>query len=262
MPFAVFRRRSDFSKLRVSWLTIALAVVAWVTLPGVGFAQSMNAGDIRGLVTDVSGAALPDVTVTVVNKNTGVTKVLTTNQDGLFDTASIVTGTYEITFSKPGFQTLIRSSITVNVENITVNAQLTVGAVTEQVVVNTDIPLLSTENAEQSTTLDARQLSQLPQVGQDWQNFVILLPGASGAPMAGGSQGAENSPGQVASINGNLPYSTVLADGASVTLPSSANADVLVLDTIQEVKNRHVGLLRAVRSWRPHVQSDHQRRYG
>ena len=225
----------SFNKLRLSWLTIALAVAAWINLPGVGFAQSMNAGDIRGVVTDVSGAILPDVTVTVVNKNTGVTKVLTTNQDGLFDTASIVTGTYEITFSKPGFQTLIRSSITVNVGEIPLNVQMTVGAVTEQVVVNTDVPLLSTENAEQSTTLDARQLSQLPQVGQDWQNFVILLPGASGAPMAGGSQGA-NDPGQVASINGNLPYSTILADGAAVTLPSSANADVLVLDTIQEVK--------------------------
>lgn len=223
------------SKLRLSWLTVALAVVAWVGLTEGGFAQSMNAGDIRGVVTDVSGAILPDVTVTVVNKNTGVTKILTTNQDGLFDTASIVTGTYEITFSKPGFQTLVRSSITVNVENITVNAQLTVGAVTEQVVVNTDVPLLSTENAEQSTTLTARQLSELPQVGQDWQNFTILLPGGSGAPMAGGTQGANN-PGQVISVNGNLPYSTVLADGAAITLPSSANADVMVLDTIQEVK--------------------------
>jgi Carboxypeptidase regulatory-like domain/TonB dependent receptor len=222
-------------KLRVSWLAIALAGVAWVGLTGVGFAQSMNAGDIRGVVTDVSGAILPDVTVTVVNKNTGVTKILTTNQDGLFDTASIVAGTYEITFSKPGFKTSIRSSLTIDVGDTTVNAQLEVGAVTEQVVVNTDIPLLSTENAEQSTTLTATQLSQLPQVGQDWQNFTILLPGGSGAPMADGSQGAGN-PGQVISVNGNLPYSTVLADGAAITLPSSANADVMVLDTIQEVK--------------------------
>jgi hypothetical protein len=236
MPLQYLGGNMSFrSKLKMSWLTISLAVVAWVGLTGVGFAQSMNAGDIRGVVTDTSGAILPDVTVTVVNKNTGVTKVLTTNQDGLFDTASIVTGTYEITFSKPGFQTFVRSSLTVNVGDITINAQMTVGAVTEQVIVNTDVPLLSTENAEQSTTLDARQLSQLPQVGQDWQNFVILLPGASGAPMAPAPQGA-NDPGQVASINGNLPYSTVLADGASVTLPSSANADVLVLDTIQEVK--------------------------
>ena len=67
------------SKLRMSWLTIALAVAAWGNLTGVGFGQAMNAGDIRGVVTDTSGAVLPDVTVTIVNKNTGVTKILTTN---------------------------------------------------------------------------------------------------------------------------------------------------------------------------------------
>src|SRR5579871_426385 len=183
-------------KLRVSLLTITLGFAVGFSLTEVGFAQSMNAGDIRGVVTDASGAVLPDVTVTVVNKNTGVTKVLTTNQDGLYDTSSIVTGTYELTFSKPGFQTYVRSSLTIDVGNVTVNAQLTVGAVTEQVVVQADIHLLTTENAEQSTTLSARQLSELPQVGQDWQNFTILLPGGSGAPMAGGSQRANN-PGQV-----------------------------------------------------------------
>jgi hypothetical protein len=221
------------SRTKVNWLIVVFAVIAYTGFSGVGLAQSTNAGDIRGIVTDASGAVLPDVTVTVVNKNTGVTKNLTTNQDGLYDTSSIVAGTYEITFSKAGFSTFVRSSLTIVVGDTTVNAQLTVGAVTEQVVVNTDIPLLSTENSEQSTTLDARTLSQLPQVGQNWENFTILLPGASGAPM--GSQGAAN-PGQVVAVNGNLPFSTVLADGAAITLPSSANADVMVLETIQEMK--------------------------
>ncbi len=73
------------SKVRVSWLTIVLAAIAWVGLTETGFGQAMNAGDIRGVVTDASGALLPDVTVTIVNKNTGVTKIVTTNQDGLFD---------------------------------------------------------------------------------------------------------------------------------------------------------------------------------
>jgi hypothetical protein len=193
----------------------------------------MNAGDIRGIVTDTTGAAVPGVAVSVLNKNTGVAKELITNQDGLYDTSSIVAGSYEVTFSKAGFSKLVRSNITVDVGNFTVNAQLNVGSVTEQVIVNIDVPLLQTENAEQSTTLEASTLQQLPEVGQDWQNFTILLPGSTGAP--GGSQGSAN-PQQVASINGNLPFSTILADGASVTLPSSANADVMVLETVQEVK--------------------------
>src|SRR5215469_9863509 len=221
-----------FWRMKTSWLAILLAIVVSAGV-STAVAQSMNAGDIRGIVTDTSGAALPDVTVTVLNKDTGVSKDYTTNQDGLYDTSSIVAGTYELTFAKQGFAKLVRSNVTIDVGNITVNAQLKVGAVTEQVVVNTDIPLLETENAEQSTTLESQTLRELPEVGQDWQNFTILLPGSSGAPT--GSQGAAN-PQQVASINGNLPFSTILADGAAVTLPSSANADVMVLETVQEVK--------------------------
>jgi hypothetical protein len=215
------------------WLKATLIVGLWVACAGAVFAQTMNAGDIRGIVTDSTGAAVPGVTVSVVNKNTGVEKDLVTNQDGLYDTSSIVAGSYEITFSKAGFSKLVRSNITVEVKDITVNAQLSVGAVSEQVIVNTDVPLLETENGEQSTTLTATTLQQLPEVGQDWQHFVNLIPGATGAP--GGSQGSAD-PQQVAAINGNLPFSTVLADGASVTLPSSANADVMVLETVQEVR--------------------------
>src|SRR5690606_30305010 len=133
--------------------------------------------------------------------------------------SSIVPGTYELTFSKAGFQKYVRSAITLTVGNTTVNAQLSVGQISEQVVVNTDLPLLSTENAEQTTTLDSKQLATLPQVGTpNWENFTILLPGAAGAPQ--GSQGASN-PGQVAAVNGNLPFSTILADGAEITLPHS-----------------------------------------
>jgi hypothetical protein len=219
--------------MKLRWSAIMLAVFLWAGYIGIGFAQSTNSGDIRGTVTDPSGAALPGVAVTVLNKNTGVSKDFTTNQDGVYDTSSIVAGTYQVTFSKEGFSKLQRSSITILVGNTTVNAVLKVGSVSQEVVVSTDVPLLDTESGEQSTTLEAKSMSQLPQVGQDWQNFTILLPGSSGAP--GGSQGAAN-PQQVASINGNLPYSTILADGASVTLPSSANADVMVLETVQEVK--------------------------
>lgn len=237
------------------WLKATLIVILWVGCAGAVSAQTMNAGDIRGIVTDTTGAAVPGVTVTVLNKNTGVVKELITNQDGLYDTSSIVAGSYEVTFSKTGFSKLVRSNITIDVKEYQVNAQLSVGAVTEQVIVNTDLPLLETENGEQSSTLEAATLQQLPEVGQDWQHFTLLLPGATGAP--GGSQGSAD-PQQVASINGNLPFSTILADGASVTLPSSANADVMVLETVQELKGQLVRLRRAIRCRRHHVQPDQQ----
>ena len=220
--------------MNIRRLGLILGAIVWLGCASAALAQSMNAGDIRGIVSDASGAAIPEATVTVLNKDTGVTKDFTTNGDGLYDTNSIVPGNYEVSFSKTGFQKLVRSGISISVGNTTVNAQLTVGAVTESVVVNTDVPLLTTENSEQSTTLTAQTLSQLPQTGTpNWENFTILMPGASGAPK--GSQGASN-PGQEVAVNGNLPFSTVLADGAAITLPASANADVMIMESIQEVK--------------------------
>jgi len=194
-------------------------------------AQSINAGDIRGSVTDPTGALIPGVTVTVMNVDTGVSKDLTTNQSGLYDTNSIVPGQYTITFTKEGFEQLVRGPITLEVGFTTVNGQLKVGSTKQQVTVTSDVPLLTTETGEQATTLDSKTMAELPQVTQDWENFVILLPGASGTGTTSGAN-----PGQIASVNGNLPYSNILADGASTTLPASANANPTTFENVAELQ--------------------------
>src|ERR1700684_1352030 len=207
---------------------------------GAAFGQATNAGDISGVVTDTTGAAVPGTTVTVLNVDTAVIKDDTTNGSGVYDTSSIVAGSYKLTFSRDGFSTLVRSSITVPVGPTTVNAQLAVGTVNTQVVVNTDVPLLNTESGSIALTLNSETLGKLPQVssiGQDWSGFVIFQPGAAGAP--GGTQGvvgAGTSNGTMLSVNGNLPFSTVLADGAETTLPASANSDITVQEDIEEVQ--------------------------
>jgi hypothetical protein len=192
-------------------------------------AQNTNSGDIRGVVTDSSGAIIPGASVKVDDVDKGITHTYTTDGAGLYDTGSIVPDHYLITVTAPGFQSYIRGPITLMVATVTVDASLTVGAAQQQVVVRTDIPLLQTETGSQTQTLDSRQLLQLPQVGADWQNFITLLPGASSTIYNGRG-------GQAASINGNLPYNTVLADGATTTLPMSQNSDVMVLETVSEVK--------------------------
>lgn len=200
-------------------------------------AQATNSGDIRGTVTDTTGALVPGVTVTVVNVDTGVTHSFVTNDQGLYDTNSIVAGRYTITFSKDGFTKMVRGPVSVEVGLTTVNAELTVGAASQEVTVTSDVPLLKTETSEQSTTLEAKSMEQLPQVaggsGVSWENFMILLPGASGTP--NGSQGSSN-PGQEVAVNGNLPYSNILADGASTTLSHSQNANPAIFETVQELQ--------------------------
>lgn len=224
---------------KFQWLAMLFTVLLCAGITQNALSQSTNSGDISGVVTDTTGAPIPGATVTVLNIATGVSKELLTNDAGVYDTSSIVLGTYKITFSRQGFSTLVRSSITVELGNTSVNAQLSVGSVTQEVVVNTDVPLLTTENGEQTVTLTAETLQALPQVGQDWTSFSILLPGSAGAP--GGAQGAlaqagSTAPGITVAVNGNLPYSTVLSDGAETTLPASANSDILTQETIQELK--------------------------
>jgi hypothetical protein len=208
---------------------------------GLAFSQSTNSGDIRGTVIDSSGAVVAGVAVTVLNLDTGATKDLVTNSDGLYDTASILPGNYRVSFKKDGFGTLVRGPITLQVGIITVNGVLKVGRIAETVEVTADIPLLKTESAEQSTTFDAQTMVNLPQVGssgQNWGPLAQLLPGASGTggsmPTASGNSG---DPGIAISINGNLPfYDNFLQDGASTNLPISANVDIATFETMQELQ--------------------------
>lgn len=218
------------------WMLLLLLVLAG---SGVCMAQSTGSGDIRGTVTDSTGALIPNVTVTVLNVDTGVAKDFVTNKDGLYDTASIVAGNYKITFKKDGFEQLVRGPVTVLVGMTGVNAQLQVGAATVQITVNTDVPLLNTETGDQTSTLEAKSMDELPNMGgnnsggPDWQNFMILMPGAAGT--ASSNAGSSN-PGQEISTNGNMPFTNVLADGASVTLPDSQNANPTVFEDVEELQ--------------------------
>jgi hypothetical protein len=211
------------------WIRASLGLaILWPALAAV--AQNTNSGDIRGVVTDSTGAIIPGATVKVDDVDKGITHTYTTDGAGLYDTGSIVPDRYLITVTAPGFETYVRGPITLRVETVTVNAPMAVGTAQQQVVVRTELPLLTTETGAQSATLESKQLLQLPQVGADWQNFITLLPGASSAIYGSGRTG------QSASINGNLPYNTVLADGATTTLPMSSNSDVMVLETVSELK--------------------------
>ena len=147
---------------------------------GIIYAQSTNSGDIRGTVTDSSGAVIPNATINVVNIDTGVTKSYTSDGAGVYDTSSIVAGKYTVTFSANGFEQVVRGPVTVEVGFTTVNAQLAVGSVSQKVVVNTDVSLLQTESGDQTVTLNAKSMAQLPQTSPDWENFMILLPGTAG----------------------------------------------------------------------------------
>ncbi len=221
---------------------VAACLLLFIAFPA--FSQSRNTGEIRGTVTDPSGAAIANATVTVTNIDTGVTTVFTTNDAGLYDTVSTQAGNYNITITAPGFKKLVRGPFTLQVDVITEDGQLQVGAQTDTVTVESQgVPLLETETGHLGTVFEAKTIGVLPQVGagitgNDWANFNVLLPGATGAPSQPMSEGSGSyNAGDAISINGNLPnYANYLLDGAVVQLPVSNNVDNLVFSAVQEVQ--------------------------
>jgi len=205
----------------------------------VGFAQNTNSGDIRGTVTDASGAVMQGISVTVTNNDTGVINKFVTNSNGLYDTNSILPGNYTIEFGKAGFATLKRGPIPLQVGIVTVDATLKVGSSTEVVEVTSTAPLLKTEDAQVSTTLSEKYLADLPSVdpANGWTSLLKLLPGATSTPGGtnGGGSGDQN-PGVDQAIAGTMPYfSSYLVDGGSIWLPHSANIDQGESETVAEV---------------------------
>jgi hypothetical protein len=226
--------------LRLAFAFFLLALAANLT-----FAQNTNSGDIRGTVTDASGAAVAGATVTLINVDTGETKDFVTNDSGIYDTVSTRPGNYKLVFSKDGFKKSTYGPIVLQVSIITVDAVLQVGQLQEEVTVTeaSGPPLLQTESGEQGTIMEAKTLASLPQIGagitgNDWANFNIFLPGASSAPSQPASEGSGAwNAGDAVSINGNLPnYANFLADGATVVLPVSGNVDNSIFESISEVQ--------------------------
>lgn len=215
---------SKTSRSCAALVRTAISASLYLCLSIPGLAQNTNSGDIRGTATDPSGAVVPGVKVTVFNIDTGVVKELMTNDAGLYDTASIIPGKYRITFSKQGFNAVVRDGINLEVGVITVDSQLSLGSSTQTVEVSAQAIALQTESGEQSTTFRRETMAELPNVGQDWANFTKILPGASGS-------------GTSVSVNGNMPYnSNFLSDGGSITYPQSSNVDTGTFETVAEVQ--------------------------
>ena len=141
-------------------LRLALALCVLVCLAKPALSQNRNSGEIRGTVRDQSGAVVAGVTVTLQNIDTGVGTVLVTNGDGFYDSVSTSTGTYKVGFEKAGFKKLVIGPIMLQVDVITEDATLEVGAISEEVTVTAAAPLVETETGQQGSTLDSKSHDQ------------------------------------------------------------------------------------------------------
>jgi hypothetical protein len=213
--------------------TLFLAIGAILCAP-LARAQNANTGELKGSVTDPSGAVVPGAAVSIKNVQTGVVTARTTNQSGLYDVPFLAPGNYTITFTKEGFRSFVREGIALQIETLEISATLQIGASAQEVVVNAAAPLVQTETTGQDVDFTTRAIDAAPIVGADWRAEMIqLIPGVNtggGAGQAGGGQGS--------GVNGTQGYNIdFLLDGSVATASRDYNGsnNYPPIDSIAEV---------------------------
>jgi hypothetical protein len=213
-------------------LLISIAALVFLPFGNDAMAQTRQSGEIRGTVSDQTGAVIPDVEVTISNVLTGVSLRVRTNASGVYDAPYVPPGDYTISFLKEGFSKLSRSGITLPLETITIDAALQVGPTTNAVEVKGAAPLIQTENAEQTTYVPGQVVTELPNVGRSYYNTLVLLPGVNSG------DGSSNANGVSVGVNGyaTSQYNWQI-DGSVAMLPVNQNPDLMrpPLDSISEV---------------------------
>ena len=204
---------------------LLLALYA-LLLTSLGVAQNRTTAELVGTVLDPSGAALPGSTITVTNVATQSRLTVEANQAGYYDVPFLQPGTYVVQFEHPGFQTVERTNIVLEVaQTARVNAALELGATKSAITVEAPAPLVSADDSQHGTNLSDKLVGNLPLVGRDPSALAVL---AAGTSTAQSGVGANPDPGR-RSINGNRAFSmSATVNGGSVILPQSQNFSSLV----------------------------------
>ncbi|MBI4444887.1 MAG: TonB-dependent receptor [Acidobacteria bacterium] len=135
-------------------------------------AAQVTTAIVSGTAVDQTAAVLPGVTLTVRNVETGIRRTVISDDQGKYRVPNLPPGEYEVTAELPGFQTAVRTGITLSVgREAVVDFRLNVGEVTERVVVSGEAPLVQTTSSEMSGLIDQKRIVDLP---LNQRNFIQL----------------------------------------------------------------------------------------
>ena len=166
-------------------------------LPG----QSAGTGALTGTVTDPSGAAVPNATVTATNNENGQTRTSTTGNDGGYRFSLLPPGTYRVRFGAVGFKVAEVPAVQVDVaETPVLNRALEVGGQSETVQVEAQAAVLQTADSTLGTTVGTRTVTELPLASRNYTQILSLSAGAAAAVNNATSFGKGT---QDMSVNGN-----------------------------------------------------------
>jgi hypothetical protein len=155
-------------------------------------------------VTDVSGALLPGVAVTIKNSETGITRAVLTGDTGVYSAANLQPGIYQVTAEMAAFSVGMKKDIGVNVgSEVAIDFQLRLETTTSTVDVTADVAKVDVIASTVNRTVDGDTIRELPLNGRDWVQLATLEPGVTA--IAAGGSGGRNGNGAKLTVSGARP---------------------------------------------------------
>ncbi len=201
---------------------------------------------IRGVVTDPSGAAVPNVTLVAANTDTGIETKATSGLDGVYVFPQLQIGNYKVTAKAPSFKTFQTSSflLTVNeVYNLPVRFEL--GSASETVEVSASTIQVETTNIQLETLVDDKKIVDLPLINRNWTSLEQLTPGVVAASDRFGTYSANGSQSNQSSylINGIDSNDLPLNSTAFIPSPDALQEFNIITNTINPEYGRNSGAI-------------------
>jgi carboxypeptidase family protein len=189
---------------------------------------------LEGTVSDASGGVIVGASVKAVAVDTGLTEEQQTNSKGYYRISGLAVGGYTVTVANAGFRTKIEEDVILRVgQTRTLDVQLGVGAINEQIEVKASTGPADRSSAEASTVIDTEQISELPNNGRDWASFTLLAPFAQDD--GGGDQRTIRFAGRARDDN-NFSFDGVDAGGIQEQAQKSQTRLQISQDAIQEYR--------------------------
>jgi carboxypeptidase family protein len=175
-------KQKPFHSLCAVVLALCLCLAA---VPAMAQSQA-STGQITGIVSDAQGAAIAKATVTATNKQTGLARSSTSNDEGLYAILLLPPGPYNVSAEASGFAATTISDVEVTVgRTIPVNISMGVSGVQEVVSVTAGAIQVQTTRSEADSVLNQKAIENLPINGRRFQDFITLTPTAQVEPSRG-----------------------------------------------------------------------------
>jgi hypothetical protein len=168
-------------------LVCALCVIA-ASVP----LSAQQRGSVSGRVVDTGGLVLPGATVTVTEEATGFTRMVVTASTGTYAVPNLEPGIYTVTIEMPGFASMKRPGVTLTAgAAITLEFQMQVAGVAEEVVVTGESPLIATTSNQIGGSLSSKEIEEIPSNFRNFTALTQLVPGITPNPAASTFEGGQ-----------------------------------------------------------------------